>query len=130
MPGPSKMEKALQSEVETLSNLELRRDQASAVLGDEARITSSVRVAQRYLTKLDTAVTDYQQAVLVLLTAFDDDMEQKTIYMDKLMAQMQLVDLILNDQHNAVNNFKLAPLPPPEAANKTARILAVIKVKI
>ena len=88
MPGSTKLEKALQSEAETLTNLELRRDQASAVLGYEARITSNVRVTQGYLTKLDAAVTNYKQAVSILLTAFEADVEQKRIYTDKLMAQM------------------------------------------
>ena len=73
---------------------------------------------------------EYEQAVSALLSAFDDDVEQKTTYMDKLTAQMQLVVPILNDLHNAVDSFKSAPLPPPEAADKTARILAVIKLKI
>ena len=44
MPGGSKMEKSLQSEAETLTNLELKRDQAKAVLGDEPRLKSNVQI--------------------------------------------------------------------------------------
>ena len=46
------MEKALQSEAETLTYLELKRDQAKAVLGDKPRLKSNVRITQGYLTKL------------------------------------------------------------------------------
>ena len=96
MPRGSKLEKALQLEAETLTNLELRQNQASAVLEDESRLTSSVRVTQGYLTKLEAAVTVYEQAISTLLTTFEADVENKTIYMNKLTDQMKLVDPILN----------------------------------
>ena len=124
------MEKAVQAEAETFTNLELRRDQAKAVLGDEPRLKSNVRVTQGYLTKLKAAVFDYEQAVTILLTSLETDADQKAVYTNKLNEQMKLVDPILNKLHNAVDSFKPATLPSPEAANKSARILACIKLKI
>ena len=43
---------------------------------------------------------------------------------------MKLVDPILNELHNAVDSFKPATLPSPEAVNKAARVLSCIKLKI
>ena len=87
------MEKAVQAEAETFTNLELRRDQAKAVLGDEPRLKSNVRVTQGYLTKLEAAVFDYEQAVTILLTSLEADADNKAVYTNKLTKQMKLVDL-------------------------------------
>ena len=77
MPATSHLEKAQHYEAETLTNLELRREQVRAVLQDEIPITSNVRVTKGYLSKLEDAVTEYEQAVAALLTALEDDLDQK-----------------------------------------------------
>ena len=114
MPATSHLEKAQRYEVKTLTNLELRREQVRAVLQDEARITSNVKVAKGYLGKLEDAVTEYKQAVAALLTALEDEVDQKQ------------VDPLLNDLHNVLNSFKAAPIPPLAAADTTSRNLAAI----
>ena len=116
------MEKAVQAEAETFTNLELRRDQAKAVLGDEPRLKSNIQVSQGYLTRLEAAVCDYEQAVTILLTSLETDVDQKAVYTNKLNEQMKLVDPILNELQNAVDFFK--------AVNKAARVFACIKLKI
>ena len=69
------MEKAVQAEAELFTNLELKRNQAEAVLADETRLRSNVRVTRGYLTKLESAFSDYEQAVTVLLTSLETDMD-------------------------------------------------------
>ena len=124
------MEKAVQAEAELFTNLELKINQAKAVLGDETRLRSNVRVTRGYLTKLESAVSDYEQAVTVLLTFLETDVDQKAVYTNKLNKQLKVVNPILNQLHDAVDSFKPAKLPSPEAVNKAARSLACIKLKI
>ena len=69
MPQSSKMEKLVQAEAELFMNLELKRNQAEAVVADETRLWLNVRVTRGYLNKLDSAVTNYKQAVTDILTA-------------------------------------------------------------
>ena len=122
MPGSTKMEKAVQAEAELFTNLELKRNQAEAVLADETRLRSNIRVTRGYLTKLESAVSDYEQAVTILLTSLETDVDQKAVYTNKLNKQMKLVDPILNELQNAVDFFK--------AVNKAARVFACIKTNI
>ena len=51
------MEKAVQAEAELFTNLELKRNQAEAVLADETRLRLNVRVTRGYLTKLESAIS-------------------------------------------------------------------------
>ena len=115
------MEKAVQAEAELFTNLE-------PVLADETRLRSNVRVTRGYLTKLESAVSEYEQAVTVLLTSLESDADQKAAYTDKLNEQLTLVDPVLNQLHDAVDSFKSAEDPPPEATNKAARSISSIKL--
>ena len=122
MPESTKMEKAVQAEAELFTNLELKRSQAEAALADETRLRSNVRVTHGYLTKLESAVSDYKQAVTILLTSLETDVDQKAVYTNKLNEQLKLTDPILNELQNALNFFK--------AGNKAARVFTCIKLKI
>ena len=73
------MEKAVQAEAELFTNLELKRNQAEAVLADETRLRSNVQVARGHLNNLDSAVTNYEQAVTDLLTSEEIDVNLKTV---------------------------------------------------
>ena len=73
------MEKAVQAEAELFTNLELKRNQAEAVLADETRLRSNVQVTRGYLIKLESAVTNYEQAVTDLLTSEEMDVNLKTV---------------------------------------------------
>ena len=96
MPGSTKIEKAVQAEAELFTNLELKRNQALAILADETRLRSNVRMARGYLTKLESAISEYEQAVTVLLTSLETDIDQKAVYTNKQKEQLTLVDHILN----------------------------------
>ena len=99
------MEKAVQAEAELFTNLELKRNQAEAVLGDETRLRSNVRVTRGYLNKLDSTATNYKQAVTDLLTSEEMDVNLKPVYTNKLTEQLKLTDLILSQLQNAVDFF-------------------------
>ena len=99
------MEKAVQAEAELFMNLELKRNQAEAVLADEERLRSNVRVSRGYLNKLDSAATNYKQAVTDLLTSKEMDVNLKMVYTNKLNEQQKLTDPILSELQNAVNFF-------------------------
>ena len=116
------MEKAVQAEAELFTNLELKRNQAEAVPADESRLRSNVRVTHGYLNKLDSAATNYKQAVTDLLTSEEMDVNLKTVYTNKLNEQMKLTDPILSQLQNAVDFFN--------AFNKAARVFACIQTKI
>ena len=90
----------------------MQREQVQAVLQDEARITSNIRVTKGYLTKLVDAVTEYKQAVAALLTALEDDVDPKQTFTEMLTSQMELVEPLLNNLHNVLNSFKAAVIPP------------------
>ena len=107
------MEKAVQAEAELFTNLELKRNQAEAVLADETRLRSNVRVTRGYLTKLESAVSEYEQAVTVLLTSLETDVDQKAVYTNKLNEQLTLVDPILNQLYDAVDSLEPAENPSP-----------------
>ena len=116
------MEKAVQAEAELFTNLELKRNQAEAVLVDETRLRSNVRVTNGYLIKLESAVTNYEQAVTDFLTSDEIDVNLKMVYTNKLNEQLKLTDSILSELQNAVDFFN--------AINKAARVFACIKTKI
>ena len=54
MPGGNNLQKALQAEADAFHNLEMKQDLAKALLNDQQRLTSSVRVPQTNLTKLES----------------------------------------------------------------------------
>ena len=60
----------------------------------------------------------------------ESDAKQKAAYTDKLNEQLTLVDPVLNQLHDAVDSFKSAKDPSTEAANKAARSISSIKLKI
>ena len=60
----------------------------------------------------------------------ESDADQKAAYTDKSNEQLTLVDPVLNQLHNAVDSFKSVEDPSPEAANKAARSISSIKLKI
>ena len=78
------MEKAVQTEAELFTNLELKRNLAEAVLADETRLRSNVRVTHGYLTKLESAVSDYEQAAKRIVRTLDDSPVRP--YLDPLVA--------------------------------------------
>ena len=90
------MEKAVQAEAELFTNLELKRNQAVAVLADETRLRSNVRVTRGYLTKLESAVSEYEQAVTVVLVTLESDSDQRAVYTTKLSEQLALMDPVVN----------------------------------
>ena len=85
MPGGNNLAKALQVEADAFHNLEIKRDLAKALLEDQGRLTSSTPA--NYLTKLETAVTEYKTAVSAVIAA-SEEAEDKTTYKEKLTAQI------------------------------------------
>ena len=116
------MEKLIQAEAELFTNLVLKRNQAEAVLADESRLRSNVRVSCGYLNKLDSAATNYEQAVTDLITSKEMDINLKTVYTNKLNEQLKLTDPILSQLQTAVNFFN--------TFNKAARVFACMQMKI
>ena len=86
-------------------NLELKRSQAEAVLLDEPRLRSNVRVTSGYLKKFYSAATYYEQAVTDLITSEEMDVNLKTVYTKKLSEQLKLTDPILSQLQTAVDFF-------------------------
>ena len=99
------MEKMVQTEAEMFLNLELKRSQAEAVLLDESRLWSNIRVSSGYLKKLDSATNNYEKAVTDLLTAEEMDINLKTVFTNKLKEQQKLTDPILGQLQTAVDFF-------------------------
>ena len=91
MPG-SKLEKVLQTEVEKFANLTLQMKNAETLLGDEERLKSHVRVPMSYLTKLDSAASEYEQAVAAILATLEPDSDQRVVYTTKSSDQLALLD--------------------------------------
>ena len=104
-PATSQMEKMVQAEAEMFTNLEMKRNQGEAVLADESRLRSNFRVTSGYLNKLDSATTNYKQAVTDLITSEEMDVTLKTFYTNKLNKQLKLTDPILSQLQNAVDFF-------------------------
>ena len=131
MPGSTK-EEVVQAESELFTNLELKRNQAEAVLADETRLRLNVWVTRGYLTKLESAVSEYEQAVTVVLVTLESDSDQRAVYTTKLSEQLALMDPVVNWLHDAIDSFKCADNPPLEAvtAKRTARSISSIKLRI
>ena len=89
------MEKRVKEEAETFLYLELQRSQAEAILLDEQRLWSNIRVSNIYLEKLEAAANKYEQAIMDLLISEKMDINLKTAYTNKLTQQQKLTDLIL-----------------------------------
>ena len=112
------------------ANLVLKRNDAVTLLADEERLRLHVWVPCGYLTKLNSAVSEYEQAVTVVLTTLESDPDQRAAYTTKLSEQLALVDPVVNRLHDAVDSFKRAEDPPLEAAKRTARSISSIKLRI
>ena len=95
MPG-SKLDKVLQTEVEKFANLTLQMKNAETLLGDEERLKLHVRVPTSYLTKLDSAASEYEQAVAAVLATLEPDSDQRVVYTTKLSDQLALLDPLTN----------------------------------
>ena len=98
------MEKMVQTEAEMFLNLELKRSQAEAILLDEPRLQSNLRVPSGYFKKLDSATTNYEQAITDLITSEEMDVNLKTVYTNKINEQLKLTDPILSELQNAVTS--------------------------
>ena len=83
MPG-SKLDIALQTEVEKFANFALQISNTETFLGDEYRLKSHLRVPSTYLTKLHSAASEYEQAVAAVLATLDPGSNQRVIYTTKL----------------------------------------------
>ena len=130
MPGSTKVDKAVQGEAESFANLVLKRNNAVTLLADEERLRSHVWVPRGYLTKLNSAVSEYEQAVTVVLATLESDSNQRGAFTTKLSEQLALVDPLVNRLHDTVDSFKHAEDPPLEAAKRTARSISSIKLRI
>ena len=95
MPG-SKLDKALQTEVEKFANLALQISNMETLLGDEDRLKSHLRVPSTYLTKLSSAASEYEQAVAAVLATLEPDSDQRVVYTTKLNVQSALLDPLTN----------------------------------
>ena len=96
MPGSTKIEKVVQTEVERFANLALQMNNAETLLADEERLRSHVRVPSGYLTKLNSAASEYEQAVAIVLATLEPDSNQRVVYTTKLSDQLALVDHLTN----------------------------------
>ena len=96
MPGSTKIEKAVQTEVERFANLALQMNNAETLLVDKERLRSHVRVPSGYLTKLNSAASEYEQAVAAVLATLEPDSDQRVVYTTKLIDQLALLDPLTN----------------------------------
>ena len=76
------------------------------LLADKERLRSHVRVPSGYLTKLNSAASEYEQAVTVFLATLESDSDQRAVYTTKLSDQSALLDPLTNQLHDAVDSFK------------------------
>ena len=84
-------------------NLTLQMKNAETFLGDEERLKSHVRVPSTYLTKLNSAASEYEQAVTAVLTTLEPDSDQRVVYTTKLSDQSALLDPLTNRLHDVVD---------------------------
>ena len=130
MPGGNNLAKALQAKADTFHNLEIKQDLAKALLEDKGRLTSSVRVPQTNLSKLETAVTEYETAISAVIAASEEE-DIKKSYQEKLTTQLSQLDPVLNQLHDAVDAFNTpTEEETPAQTDKTNRIISCIKLKI
>ena len=66
------------------ANLVLKRNNAVTLLADEERLRSHVPVPSGYLTKLNSAASEYEQAVAIILATLEPDSNQRVVYTTKL----------------------------------------------
>ena len=99
------MEKVVKTEAEMLLRLELQRDQAEAILLDEQRLRTSVRVSSGYLKKLEAATINYEQAVIKLISSEEMDINSRMTYIKKLKEQQKLTDPIIGQLQGAIDFF-------------------------
>ena len=95
-------------------------------------LKSHVRVPSTYLTKLDSAASEYEQAVAVILASLEPDSDQRVVYTTKSSDQSALLDPLTNQLHDAIDNFKRAEDLPLEVvtARRITRIFSSIKLRI
>ena len=131
MPG-SKLDKALQTEVEKSVNLAIQISSTETLLADKDRLKSHLWVPSTYLSKLSSAASEYEQAVAAVLATLEPESDQKVVYTMKLNVQSALLDPLRNKLHDAIDSFKQAEDPTPEAANarRIARSVSSIKLRI
>ena len=109
-------------EAEMLLRLELQRNQAEAILLDEQRLRTNVRVSSGYLKKLEAAATNYEQAITKLITSEEMNINLRTVYINKLKEQQKLTDPIIGQLQTAINFFN--------TFNRAARVFACMQAKI
>ena len=73
MPGTTALAKAQQAKTEAFNNLWLKRYMATTLLQDQGRMISNIRTPQSYLSKLETAVTEYKKAVSAVIAASEEE---------------------------------------------------------
>ena len=128
IPGGQRLAKALQKEANAFLHLETQRDLANTLLEDLGRLKSNIRVPQNNLSKLEAAVIEYEAAITAVVAASEEP-DNKVAYKEKITAQIRQLNPILNKLFDAVNAFK-PPEAPQAQANKAARLLACIRMKI
>ena len=129
MPGTTILAKAQQAEAEAFNNLGLKRDLATALLQDKGRLISNVRTPQSYLSKLETAVNEYETAVSAVIAVTEEE-DIKKSYKEKLTIQLAHLDPILDKLHDAVEAFNTSTEEEiPAQTDKTNQIISCIKLK-
>ena len=71
------------------------------LLGDKERLKSHVQVPTSYITKLDSAASEYEQAVAAILATLEPDSDQRIVYTTKSSDQSALLDPLTNQFHDA-----------------------------
>ena len=84
MTGGNRLAKALQTEADTFLNLETQRDLAKALLEDSGRLTSSIRVPQNNLTKLEASIAEYEADVTAVVAASEQPDKKLSIKIKSL----------------------------------------------
>ena len=130
MPGGNSLAKAQQAKADTFHNLGIKRDLATALLLDQGRLISNVRTPQSYLSKLETAVNEYETAVSAVIAVTEEE-DIKKSYKEKLTVQLAYLDPILDKLHYAVEAFNTSTGEEISAqTDKTNWIISCIKLKI
>ena len=69
---------------------------AETLLADEERLKSHVRVPSGYLNKLNSAASEYDQAIDAILATLEPDSDQRVVYTTKSSDQSALLDSLTN----------------------------------
>ena len=104
MPSTTTLAKAQQAEADAFNNLGLKQDLATALLRDQGRLISNIRTPQSSLSKLETAVSEYESAISAVI-AVTEEHNIKTSYKEKLTVQLAQLDPVLDQLHDAVDAF-------------------------